>query len=64
MGAKIRRQQMHKVPYMLVVGDDEAEGGTVSLRRRSGEETRGVAVDRFVADVAAEIRERRVQPSL
>jgi threonyl-tRNA synthetase len=64
MGAKIRRQQMQKVPYMLVVGDNEAEADTVSLRRRNGEETRGVPVAQLVGDIAAEIRERRVEPSL
>ena len=64
MGAKIRRQQMQKVPYMLVVGDNEAEADTVSLRRRSGEETRGVPVAQLAGDIAEEIRERRVEPSL
>jgi threonyl-tRNA synthetase len=64
MGAKIRRQQMQKVPYMLVVGDDEAESDTVSLRRRSGEETRGVPVAELVEGIGREIRERSVQPSL
>jgi threonyl-tRNA synthetase len=64
MGAKIRRQQMQKVPYMLVVGDNEAEGDTVSVRRRSGDETRGVAVEDFASDLATEIAERRVEPSL
>ena len=64
MGAKIRHQQMQKVPYMLVVGDREAEGESVSLRRRSGEETRGFAVSDFVTQISAEIEERRVEPSL
>ncbi len=64
MGAKIRHQQLLKVPYMLVVGDDEASSNTVSLRRRNGEETRGVSVDDLAAKLAAEIAERRVEPSL
>ncbi|HEX2196246.1 MAG TPA: His/Gly/Thr/Pro-type tRNA ligase C-terminal domain-containing protein, partial [Actinomycetota bacterium] len=64
MGAKIRRQQLQKVPYMLVVGDDEADRQTVSVRRRSGEETRGVPVVQFAGGLAEEIRDRRVQPSL
>ncbi|HEV2755544.1 MAG TPA: threonine--tRNA ligase [Actinomycetota bacterium] len=64
MGAKIRRQQLQKVPYMLVVGDNEAESDTVSLRRRSGEETRGVPVAELVDGIAADVRERRVEPSL
>ncbi|HEY7873727.1 MAG TPA: threonine--tRNA ligase [Actinomycetota bacterium] len=64
MGAKIRRQQLQKVPYMLVVGDDEASNGTVSVRRRSGDETRGVALDDFVRKLAAEISERAVEPAV
>ncbi|MDQ4024291.1 MAG: His/Gly/Thr/Pro-type tRNA ligase C-terminal domain-containing protein, partial [Actinomycetota bacterium] len=64
IGAKIRRQQLQKVPYMLVVGDEEAEAETVSLRRRSGDETRGVPVTQLVDGIAEEIRERRVEPSL
>jgi threonyl-tRNA synthetase len=38
LGYKIREAQMHKVPYMLVVGGREAEAGTVSVRVRSGED--------------------------
>jgi threonyl-tRNA synthetase len=64
MGAKIRRHQMLKVPYMLVVGDDEAGSDTVSVRRRSGRETRGVPVGEFAEQLAAEIGERRVEPSI
>ena len=58
MGAKIRHHQMQKVPYMLVVGDNEAESSTVSVRRRSGAEERGVAVDAFASKVAEEIAQR------
>ena len=58
MGSKIRHHQMQKVPYMLVVGDQEAESGTVSVRRRSGDEDRGVKVQDFVERIAAEISER------
>ena len=58
MGAKIRHHQMQKVPYMLVVGDNEAQSGTVSVRRRSGAEDRGVKVEDFVEKIGAEISER------
>ena len=61
MGAKIRHHQMQKVPYMLVVGDDESENGTVSVRRRSGEESRGVPVEAFGEQLATEIAERTVE---
>lgn len=61
MGAKIRHHQMQKVPYMLVVGDDEADKQTVSVRRRSGDESRGVPVDAFAEQLATEIAERTVE---
>jgi threonyl-tRNA synthetase len=64
MGAKIRHQQLQKVPYMLVVGDDEASSDKVSVRRRTGEETRGVEVDDFIAKLVAEIADRRVDLSV
>ena len=61
MGAKIRNHQLHKVPYMLVVGDNEAESQTVSVRRRDGEETRGVKVDDIVESLVKEISARSVE---
>ena len=38
LGYKIREAQLQKVPYMLVVGDARGGGGTVSVRRRAGED--------------------------
>ena len=64
MGARIRRRQLLKVPYMLVVGDREIESGSVSVRRRTGEETPGVPVDDFVERISSEIAERRVELSI
>jgi threonyl-tRNA synthetase len=61
MGAKIRHQQMQKVPYMLVVGDKEVDADTVSVRRRTGEESRGVAVDEFVKKLGVEIDEKLLE---
>jgi threonyl-tRNA synthetase len=62
MGAKIRNHQLQKVPYMLVVGDKEADSKTVSVRPRSGDERRDVPVDTFVAEIALEIERRTVAP--
>ncbi len=59
VGAKIRRAQMQKVPYMLVVGDREAESGSVSVRRRDGTDLGDVELDTFVHQVHAEVTERR-----
>ena len=51
---KIREHQAQKVPYMVIVGDKEAEAGTVSVRTRSGdqsvEETQAF-IDRLLNDV-------------
>ena len=57
MNAKIRKAQLMKVPYMLVIGDKEMEAGTVALRLRSGEQTT-VAVDEFIARIQNRIQTR------
>lgn len=58
MNAKIRAAQLQKIPYMLVVGDQEAEKGTASVRLRSGENLGSVPVDEFVAMAQRLISER------
>ena len=51
MNAKIRSAQLMKVPYMLVIGDQEAAAGTVSLRKRDGSRRDNMSADEFVAFV-------------
>jgi threonyl-tRNA synthetase len=58
MNAKIRSAQLMKVPYMLVVGEQEAANSTVSLRKRDGSRQDGMAVDQFVDLVAGKIKSR------
>ncbi len=58
LGYRIREAQLHKVPYMLVVGEREAQSGTASLRRRTGEDLGAVAMDRIVSELVAEIGNR------
>jgi len=58
LGYRIREAQLQKVPYMLVVGEREAQSGTASLRRRTGEDLGAVAVDRIVSELVAEIGSR------
>src|SRR5579863_3117148 len=53
MGSKIRDAQLQKIPYMLVVGDKEQKAGTVAVRTRSGEQTFGVNVADFIAQLKA-----------
>jgi threonyl-tRNA synthetase len=56
LGARIRRAKLEKLPYVLVVGDDDTEGGTVGVNGRESERpTRGVPVGEFIAQLAAEV---------
>src|SRR5574341_1176732 len=48
MGNKIRKAQEMKIPYMLVVGDREVEGGAVAVRLRSGEDLGAIPLGNFV----------------
>lgn len=58
MNAKIRSAQMMKVPYMLVLGDQEIENDTVALRKRDGSRQNGLAVTEFIELVTERIRTR------
>jgi threonyl-tRNA synthetase len=55
IGAKIRRATLQKVPYMAVVGQREADAGTVSVRRRAEGDQGAVGVDEFIAACRREI---------
>ena len=55
IGYKIREAQLQKVPYMLVVGDREAETGTVSVRERAGGDQGASSIDAFIAAARDEI---------
>ena len=58
IGYKIREAQQQKVPYMVIVGQKEAESGKLSIRNRAGEETHDVAEDAFLAQLKEEIRSK------
>lgn len=58
MQAKIRQAQEMKVPYMLIVGEREAETGMVSLRKRDGSRQNELALAAFVALVREKITSR------
>lgn len=47
MGKKIREAEMQKLPYMLIVGEQEAENGTVSVRKHGGEDLGTMSVESF-----------------
>lgn len=58
LGYKIRKAQMEKVPYTLVVGDKEMNGHTVSIRSRKNGDEGSLLVAVFVSNLIREIRDR------
>jgi threonyl-tRNA synthetase len=59
LGSRIRKAKVEKIPYVLVVGDDDVEHGTVGVNRRgSNDPDRGVSVDDFVGRLRAEVAAR------
>src|SRR5215211_4321957 len=59
IGRKIRDAELAKVPYMLVVGDREAESGGAALRRHGEGDLGTLGVDEIAARLFAEVAERR-----
>jgi len=55
LGSRIRKAKLEKLPYVLVVGDDDVEAGTAGVNPRGGEVERSVALDDFVARLADEV---------
>ncbi len=59
LNARIRRWKLEKVPYILVVGDDDVSAATVGVNARSSERAvRGVPLEGFLATLSAEIADR------
>ncbi len=58
IGKKIREAQLEKVPYMLVLGDKEAEGVTVAVRSRSGGDQGVMSLEEFVEILGEEVAQR------
>jgi threonyl-tRNA synthetase len=55
LGKRIRAAKLEKLPYVLVVGDDDVAAGTVGVNPRGGEVERGVELETFVARLGEEI---------
>ena len=61
MNAKIRDAQLQKAPYMLVVGDREAEAGAVSVRTRNSEDRGGMSLADFIAQAVALVKAKSLE---
>ena len=58
IGAKIRLARLDRVPYMLVIGQREAEEGTVSVRHRDKDDLGAKPLDQFIKEITGEIKNR------
>jgi threonyl-tRNA synthetase len=61
IGFKIREAQMHKTPYMLIIGDKEAENGTVSVRSRTGENFGAMDAKTLIKNLLKENNEKALE---
>jgi len=55
MGKKIREAEVNKLPFMLIVGEQEEKDGTVSVRRHGGEDLGAMSVEQFADIIKSEI---------
>ncbi len=60
IGAKIRDAQLQKVPYMLVLGDQELENNTVAVRHRKEGDLGAISLEEFIGKVTAEKQSRSI----
>ncbi|MGB0801878.1 MAG: threonine--tRNA ligase [Candidatus Poseidoniaceae archaeon] len=64
IGKKIRMHRKFQPAYMLILGDDETENKTVSIRARNGDQRAGVDFDLFLDELLNEINTKKASPSL
>ena len=58
IGRKIRTHRKMRPAYMLIIGEDEVENGTVSIRARNGDQRNGVLLEDFIEGIVEEIKSR------
>jgi len=59
---KIREAQLQKIPYMIIIGDKEAETKKVSIRLRTGETMNDLPISEVMNMIYTDIKERKLQP--
>ena len=60
IGYKIREAQLHKIPYMLVIGEKEVESGTVSVRKRGEGDIGAMGIGDFIDSAAKDVNEKNI----
>ena len=60
IGSKIRDAEMQKVNIMVIVGEKEVDGSTLTIRRRFIKQQQTISLESFTAEILDEIKDRRV----
>ena len=60
IGYKIREAQLHKIPYMLVIGEKEVESGTVSVRKRGEGDIGAMSIADFIDSAKTDVAEKAI----
>ncbi len=60
IGFKIREAQLQKIPYMIVLGEKEAENKTLAVRKRRSKETRTINIDTFIEEMNTQVEEKQL----
>jgi threonyl-tRNA synthetase len=60
IGAKIRKTELEKIPYMLIFGDKELEEGLVAVRKREKGDLGRIKIAKFVENVLKEIKDKKI----
>ena len=55
VGYKIREHTLHKVPYLLIIGDNEVETATITVRRRDGQDMGAMSLAELTQHIVAEL---------
>ena len=60
IGYKIREALSMKIPYLIIVGDEEEKNGTISLRGRGQENKSGLKLSEFIERIQNEIKTKKI----
>lgn len=61
---KIREAQILRIPYMIIIGEEEKKNGTISVRMRNGVTVKGLKLEKFIARVKEKVEKREIDDKL
>ncbi len=62
LGKKIRQAELQKIPYMLIIGEQEEQTGTVTIRKKTGGDLKNISLDEFTRVLKVAVDSKAVNP--